>query len=91
MSTAKLIVVTATVPRFRRAGHSFNDNGAAYPLDYFDADALKQLRTEKKLSVQEMQISEVPEGVDVSHIEAQAPTDKAPVKKASDKNDKAST
>lgn len=68
-----VIVVTASVPEFRRASEKFTNAGAAYPIDYFSDEQLDVLRGERKLSVQETDIEKVRDGVDISRVAELAP------------------
>lgn len=90
------LVITASVPSFRRAGYGFTDKGTAFPADHFDKKQLAAIRKEKRLSVQEMPADAVPEGVDRAPLDlalaAQPETakeTKAPVKKTQSAKDKA--
>ncbi|MFS1704489.1 HI1506-related protein [Alteromonas sp. AMM-1] len=63
------IVITASVPSFRRAGFGFTDTGTAFAKDEFTADQLKAIHAEKKLSVREMPSDAIPEGIDTAPLD----------------------
>ena len=63
------IVITASVPSFRRAGFGFTDTGTAFAKDELSEDQLNAIHAEKKLSVREMPADAIPEGVDTSPLE----------------------
>lgn len=63
------IVITASVPSFRRAGLGFTDTGTAFAKDDISEDQLSAIHAEKKLSVREMPADAIPEGVDTSPLE----------------------
>ncbi len=65
-----VLVITASVPSFRRAGHGFTDRGTAYPKEHFTDDQLKAIYAEKKLSVREMSSDAIPEGVERTLVDA---------------------
>lgn len=65
-----VIIVTASVPSFRRAGLGFTDKGTAFHPDQLSEDQLKALHAEKKLSVREVQSDAIPEGVDTEGLES---------------------
>ena len=64
------LIITASVPSFRRAGTTFTDAGKAFPEGYFTEEQLNAIHKEKKLSVREVQSDAIPEGVDASLISA---------------------
>ncbi|WP_416305210.1 HI1506-related protein [Neptunicella sp. SCSIO 80796] len=63
------IIIASSVATFRRAGHGFTDNGTAFPSDYFTDDQLKAIHAEKRLSVKEVSIDAIPDGVDRSPLD----------------------
>ena len=68
-ATILALVITASVPSFRRAGFGFTDTGTAFAKDEFSEEQLKAIHAEKKLSVREMPADAIPEGVDTSPLE----------------------
>ena len=65
------LIITASVPSFRRAGTTFTDAGKAFPEGYFTEEQLNAIHKEKKLSVREVPHTDaIPEGVDTSLISA---------------------
>ncbi|GFD84961.1 hypothetical protein KUL150_10200 [Alteromonas sp. KUL150] len=64
------LIITASVPSFRRAGTTFTDAGQAFPDGYFTDEQLAAIRAEKKLSVREMPADAIPEGIDATLVTA---------------------
>ena len=68
-ATIIALVITASVPSFRRAGLGFTDTGTAFAKDELSEDQLNAIHAEKKLSVREMPADAIPEGVDTTPLE----------------------
>ena len=46
------LIITASVPSFRRAGTTFTDAGKAFPEGYFTEEQLNDIHKEKKTASQ---------------------------------------
>ncbi len=68
-ATIIALVITASVPSFRRAGLGFTDTGTAFAKDELSEDQLNAIHAEKKLSVREMPADAIPEGVDTAPLD----------------------
>jgi hypothetical protein len=95
-----VLVITASVPSFRRAGLGFTDSGTAFAKEALSEDQLSTIHAEKKLSVRELQSDAIPEGVDTKPLERYLATttaedpqekEKAPAKKTQSTSAKAGT
>lgn len=84
-----VLVIASSVATFRRAGEGFTSVGKAFTEDYFSDEQLTALRKEKKLSIREVPIDAIPEGVDTTVVDsalekaakaAEAEAAKAPAK-----------
>ncbi|WP_299072879.1 HI1506-related protein [uncultured Paraglaciecola sp.] len=86
------LLIYASVATFRRAGHGFTDQGSAFNADHFSEKQLAAIHAEPRLSVKEVPIDAIPEGVDTSDLsvesvatakaDAKAKPEKAPAAKA---------
>jgi hypothetical protein len=65
MSKTKLaILIYASVATFRRAGRGFTDQGTAFPEGVLTKDELAAINAEPRLSVKEVAVDDIPQGVD---------------------------
>ncbi|MGQ8367134.1 hypothetical protein [Glaciecola sp. 1036] len=59
-----VLLVTAMVATFRRAGIGFSDTGTVIPKECLDEEQLDAIHKEKRLSVREISVDDIPEGAD---------------------------
>lgn len=64
LTTALVLLVTASVASFRRAGLGFTNKGTALPIDSITDEQRAAIEAEPKLSVKEVSADAIPEGVD---------------------------
>lgn len=63
-----VLLITASVPSFRRAGHGFTNAGSAYPADFFSEEQRAAIDAEPRLSVKEVSADAIPDGVDTTAL-----------------------
>lgn len=69
MKTLLCVLIYASVSTFRRAGHAFTDKGSAFPTEHFTDEQAKAISAEPRLSVKEVSIDAIPDGVDRSYLD----------------------
>lgn len=88
MKTVLALIVYASVSTFRRAGLGFTDKGSAFPADFFNDEQLNAIQKEPKLSIKEVPVEDIPDGVDTTVLDSTPLVEKttsgtAPEKKTS--------
>ncbi|OFC71812.1 HI1506-related protein [Alteromonas confluentis] len=64
LTTAVVLLVTASLASFRRAGLGFTNKGTALHIDSLTDEQRAAIDAEPKLSVKEVSADAIPEGVD---------------------------